>query len=294
MAGGDFQWNEEFNLGVESLDKQHMQTFSDIRRLMSALSLNDYEESKRIGNEILKGLESGIVDHFHEEELYMIENEYRGYHMHKECHEHFLNVMLPSCRMELEAAHYSERALREFSATVLGWLISHIIIDDRAITNRAVNKWNVDSTVDPKELLNKELTHFMDLECGIGVSLKSTNYKGVPIENGYFTEFSYDDGTEVIVGASEAIVCKMSAPLLGRPDNPFDKLTEHSYKQVAITIAKAVLITLAPEKDFSFMSQRTLDSYSFVQMFKKTNWDYSLLWESDLGDQILCVSFPEY
>lgn len=294
MAGGDFEWKEEFNLGVKALDEEHERVFAQVRKLMAVLSINDYEESRRVCNEILAGLEGHITNHFQAEELYMIEHEYRGYQAHKKSHEDFMNVMLPACRLELEGANYSERALREFSATVLGWLTSHIIIDDKAITNRAVNKWTIDSSVDPTILLSKELAKFMKLECDLDVKLNTSDYKGTPIESGCFTEFSYDDGTEIIVGASEAIVCQMAAPLLGRPDNPFDKLTEHSYKQIAITIAKAVLITLAPEKDFSFMSSRTLDSYEFSQRYSKVEWDYSLMWDSEKGQQILCVAFPKF
>lgn len=294
MVSGDFKWKEEYNLGVPHLDKAHEEVFSKVRRLLSVLSMNDYEESRRVCNEILIDLEKNVLEHFHEEEMYMIENEYRGYKNHKATHDHFLNVMLPSCRIELETSNFSERALREFSATILGWLVSHVLIDDKAITNRSVNKWNVDASVDPVVLLDAELGRFMKLLCGVEVSLLSRALKGVPIGNGYYIELSYDDGTEIIVGASEEIVCAMAAPLLGRAEALFDKLTEHAYKQVAASIAKAVLITTEPEKDFSFLSQRTLDSYSFTQMFAKNNWNYALLWESELGNQILCISFPDW
>lgn len=291
---GDFQWKEEYNLGVPHLDKAHEEVFSKVRHLMAVLSMNDYDESRRVCNEILVSLEKNVLDHFHEEEIYMIENEYRGYHSHKATHDHFLNVMLPSCKIELETSNFSERALREFTSTILGWLISHVLIDDKAITNRSINKWNIDSSVDPVILLTAELNKFMKLLCGLDVSLLSSSLKGVPIADGYFTEFSYDDGTEIIVGASKRIVSEMAAPLLGRHDAVFDNLTEHAYKQIAISLVNAVLITTSPEKEFSFLSQRTLDSYSFTQMFAKNKWNYALLWESELGQQLLCVSFPDW
>lgn len=292
MTYGSYTWKPEYNIGEESIDNAHRKFFQRMRMMAGVLASNDYEGSKKMCIEIMKEFETSLAKHFEEEEAYMEKIDYVGMEKHKKMHEHFAKIMLPACRLELESSHYSERALREFSATILGWLTGHILIDDRGITNRAVNNWNVDKTMSPTKLLDIELTRFMKQLCDISVNLITEKYRGIPVENSYYLEFSYDDGTEIIVGASEDIICRMAAPLLSRENNPHDVLSDIAYKQIATYIAKAVLITLYPDKEFSLMSQRTMDAYSFASKMNNYKLDYSMLWEASEGSQVLCVHEP--
>ena len=69
MGKNQFVWQERFNIGVESIDREHRKLFTIMNKL-SAYDDND-EKSRWAYQEGIKYFKEHAMKHFAEEELYM-------------------------------------------------------------------------------------------------------------------------------------------------------------------------------------------------------------------------------
>ena len=77
-------WKEEFNLGVEVIDKEHQRLFSIINKLFE---LRDEEQKSRTAcQEGIKFFKEHAIKHFTDEEKYMELISYENLKMHKRIH----------------------------------------------------------------------------------------------------------------------------------------------------------------------------------------------------------------
>ena len=77
MGKNQFVWQERFNIGVESIDREHRKLFAIMNKL-SAYDGND-EKSRWAYQEGIKYFKEHAMKHFAEEELYMASIGYEGY-----------------------------------------------------------------------------------------------------------------------------------------------------------------------------------------------------------------------
>lgn len=133
------EWDKKFETGVESIDKEHKQLFTIIKKLLSMIE--NEEKSEFAFKEGIKFLNNHAIVHFNHEEEYMRNNNYGDYEIHKRIHDNFKNVTLPALDHELNEMHYSDSAVRHFVGVVIGWLVSHTITADMAIVGKNVKKY---------------------------------------------------------------------------------------------------------------------------------------------------------
>ncbi|MCI8327701.1 MAG: bacteriohemerythrin, partial [Lachnospiraceae bacterium] len=133
-------WNDRFNLGVDVIDKAHQKLFSIVGKLVS---FNNEDELKQqhACKEGIKYLKSYTLKHFAQEEAYMKSIDYDGYPMHKRLHDNMRDKTLPALEEELEEQNYSIESVQHFLGICIGWLNSHIMTEDFAITGRISKKW---------------------------------------------------------------------------------------------------------------------------------------------------------
>lgn len=82
-----FVWQEEFNIGVESIDKEHQRLFKIINKLFAFK-----EEGKNrqwACQEGIKFFKGHALKHFADEEAYMASINYEGLDQHKHIHKGF-------------------------------------------------------------------------------------------------------------------------------------------------------------------------------------------------------------
>lgn len=89
-----FEWKDEFNLGVERIDKEHQRLFKIINKLFS------FQEEDKNGQwacqEGIKYFRTHTVKHFADEEAYMSEIHYSGLERHRQIHTNFRENTLPA------------------------------------------------------------------------------------------------------------------------------------------------------------------------------------------------------
>lgn len=125
------RWEEEYEVGVESIDRAHEEFFRIIRRL--TLLSEEPEKHKWIAKEGIKFLKAYVLNHFSDEEAYMTSIHYGAMEQHFEQHRLLRTKILP--RMESHLAHerFSEESINKFLQIMQLWFSRHILIHDKAI-----------------------------------------------------------------------------------------------------------------------------------------------------------------
>ena len=97
-------WKDEYNVGVDIIDKEHQRLFKIINKLFRFGG----EKDKRqwACQEGIKFFKDHAMKHFSEEEEYMASIRYEGLDTHKRLHREFREKTLPSLERELEQTGY--------------------------------------------------------------------------------------------------------------------------------------------------------------------------------------------
>lgn len=133
------EWDKKYELGVNSIDKEHKQLFSIVKKLLDMIENQD--KSEFAFREGIKFLNNHTIEHFAHEEEYMRTISYGDYEIHKRIHDNFRTVTLPALETELNEMHYSDSSVRHFVGVVIGWLMAHTITADMAIVGKNAKKW---------------------------------------------------------------------------------------------------------------------------------------------------------
>ena len=125
------KWEEDYRIGVESIDEQHKELFEIANRtydlLKNELVTDKYDKIIQIINE----LESYTVYHFKSEEEYMQSIGYRKFFSQKVAHNDFLSKM---GSIDIEQI---DNGQNEYLIGILDfvseWLVEHILKEDKLI-----------------------------------------------------------------------------------------------------------------------------------------------------------------
>ena len=139
MNDVQFAWQEEFNIGVSSIDREHRQLLRIINKLFA---LREEEKDNQWAcQEAIKFFKTHAIRHFADEEEYMESIGYEGLEQHKRVHKGFRENTLPALEQELKRTEYSPDAVDHFLGVCAGWLIGHTLTEDVAIAGEGISKW---------------------------------------------------------------------------------------------------------------------------------------------------------
>ena len=137
--GNKVEWKEEFNTGVEIIDREHQQLFKIINKLFAFRE--EGKDNEWLCQEGIKFFKGHALKHFASEEMYMDSIHYAELKEHKKIHKGFRENTLPALERELEMKGYSGDAVDHFLGVCTGWLIGHTLTEDMAIVGKPVKKW---------------------------------------------------------------------------------------------------------------------------------------------------------
>ncbi|MCI8893389.1 MAG: hemerythrin family protein [Lachnospiraceae bacterium] len=176
------EWNDRFSIGVEVVDKAHQRLFSIVGKL---ISLNeDPDKQQHACREGIKYFKSYTLKHFAEEEAYMQSIQYEQYELHKSLHDDMRDKTLAALQEELEEQNYSVASVQHFLGICIGWLTSHIMIEDRAISGRTSQKWVHQPLEDVLVSLEKAAEQAIQSLYGLNASVVSRHYSGEDFSGG--------------------------------------------------------------------------------------------------------------
>lgn len=278
-------WNRRYEIGVESIDKQHKQLFAMINKL---LTLGEEEEKKEwVCREGVKYLKNHVVEHFQHEEEYMRSINYADFEVHKRLHDDFQNHTLPSLEEELEETSYSEEAMRHFLGVSIGWLVAHTQTEDLAIAGKKLNRW---ASIPPEEeldALEQTIVQLMSEMFQLKAKAISRQYGGEAIGKTFCYRFVYHGSKkerwEIIWGIEEKLLLKVVSDLMGTQYLKVDDMVINITRYIVRQMIEKIRGCFPHMEEFELEGESLLTHDQLVATFERISPFCSFLFDTGAG-----------
>lgn len=281
------EWKKEYNVGCDYIDNAHHKLFKILWKVIDLLSEQEYEKHKYACIEAIKFLYSYTATHFAEEESYMREIGYAGYEAHKKVHDEMKNETVPMHDKILQESNYSKESVREFLGFFIGWLTGHILVMDRAITDKSFNNINA-LPISINEKIIKAIDIFSKRFSGYPLTVSTQIYDNKVYEEAIYYELSYEDADIVFMVEKESIK-KMIGEMAGKTIEVIDKPVLITFIQFMMHVGRMVYYSVN-SKIVSKPNNHRLIKVNEVKEYldKKTVNNY-VEWKAEKGNMAVFV-----
>lgn len=278
-------WNKRYELGVESIDRQHKQLFATINKL---LTLGDEEGKKEwVCREGVKYMKNHVVEHFQHEEDYMRSINYPDFEIHKRLHDNFQNKTLPSLEEELEDTNYSEDAMRHFLGVSIGWLVAHTQTEDLAIVGRKISQWTNISSEQELDALEQTLVQLGKDVLQLKAKVINRQYGGEDIGKTFCYRFVYHGNNkerwEIIWGIEEGLLLKVVSDLMGTQYLKVDDMVINITRYIARQLIEKTRECFPHLDEFELEGESLLTYDQLAATFDRVTPFCSLLFDTGAG-----------
>lgn len=287
----EVKWNERFNIGVDVIDQAHQRLFSIVRRLMN---LNEDEKNRQWAcAEGIKYFKSYAIKHFAQEEEYMQSIGYDGYEMHKRLHDNLRDKTLPALKKDLVESDYSSESIQHFLGICLGWLTGHIMVEDRAITGRISNKWNIEQMGQEIEILENAVSNTMQEIFKLHTKIVSEHYSGENFGKSIIYRLTYrpKEGkrAQVFLILEEGLLLRTVGSMLDMEFKKVNKLVINATRQLSQQWMKRIGMYFKSSVQYQLEKEHLLTMEQLQQEFNSAYPHYSLLFDTGIGYFALCI-----
>lgn len=278
------EWQEEYNIGVEEIDKEHRRLFKIINKLMTASSENG-DNYQRTCQEGIKFFRGHTLKHFADEELYMATMGYEGLERHKKIHKGFREDTLPALEQELEQDGYSQEAIEHFLGVCTGWLIGHTLTEDQAIAGKHISKWEELLPESELEALKKVIIQLVFDLFHLESKVVSDTYGGEKFGRGVYYRLVYgskgeDVRQEVLMVFEEKLLVNTVGKILGIQTDRMDSMLVHAARYTARQFVGKVMEFIETGKNLELKEENLLSFEQFEEIFDREKPQVSLLFNT--------------
>jgi len=291
-----FVWRDEFNIGVDAIDKEHKRLFQIISRLY-ALQEED-TDSRWANQEGIKFFNRYTLRHFADEEAYMSSIGYKGLEQHRRIHRRFSRDALPMLEQELQRNNYSQKSLEHFWGVCAGWLISHTMTADLAITGQDMRHGGDELPDNKLTAMRKVVARVMFDMFHLESQLVSDAYNGEKFSKGIYYRLIYDtkqgdQQQEFIMACEEKLLFNTVGYILGFQSNKLNNMMLHAARHATRQMVNR-FIAHFPDLAASRLQEEQVLSYAqFQQVMAKENRQISLLFNTGgAGYFAFCITAP--
>ncbi len=279
-----FEWQEEYNIGVAEIDKEHRRLFKIINKLMAA-SPEDGENYQRTCQEGMKFFRGHALKHFSDEELYMATMGYEGLERHKKIHKSFREDTLPALEQELERDGYSQEVIEHFLGVCTGWLVGHTLTEDQAIVGKDCSKWDGLLPEDELESLKKVIIQLVFDLFHLESQVVSDTYGGEKFGRGVYYRLVYgskgeDVRQEVLMVFEEKLLVNTVGKILGIQSSRMDSMLVHAARYTARQFVGKVMEFIETGRNVELKEENLLSFEQFVDIFDREKPQVSLLFNT--------------
>lgn len=286
LEDSEFEWKDEYNIGVDIIDNAHRQLFRIVSRVINNFSDKDFEKNKMTCVEALKYLKSYTVKHFAEEEEYQLKINHPGYSVHKKIHDNMREVVVPALEKDVVSKNYSKESLENFAGVCAGWLTAHVMIEDRAIAGSVSSKWSKDVGENKENRLNDIVRGYSSSLFLMNAELFSKKYTGHRLGR----LFCYNNIVEMPDGEIYSVTSAVEYPML-------EVIARRLVKQEAFGL-DSVMLPLVSEMMKSFnlevimalfnappdnKESKAIPHDRFYAQYDSVYPEYSMLWKTNCG-----------
>ncbi len=290
-----FEWKEEFKIGVEVIDKEHQKLFKIINKL---LAFKEDEATRQWAcREGIKFFKKHAVSHFADEETYMDSISYEGLEQHRHLHKGFRENTLPALEQEMEQSAYSPDSVEHFLGVCAGWLIGHTLTEDMAITGKYAKKPSKLLPGENLTAMKKVITQLLFDMFQLESHLVSDAYNGEKFGNGVYYRLIYgtpknDKKQEVILVFEENLLINTVGKIIGIKTNKLDNMLVHAARYTARQFVKRVMEQFPTEETYELKTENLLAYDQFQKVYTRENPHLSLLFNTGSGYFAYCAIAP--
>ena len=285
------EWNKQFNIGVDSIDHAHRKLFSIVHKLIH-LS-RDENNGPWACAEGIKYFKNYTTEHFADEESYMQSIGYKGYEIHKRLHDDMRYQTLPALEKDLTESNYSQESIQHFLGICLGWLATHILIEDRAITGKISNKWKADYSGADMDALKNALTVTLQEIFRLQPEIVSEYYSGEDFGTSMIVRLEYHstagEKIQIFMVLEDTLVLRTVSAMLDMPLTKMDKLVLNAGKELSLQIVKQLGKCFRQPSHYQLESSHFMTPEQFRKTFYLETFKYSLLLNTGHGYFAFCV-----
>jgi len=288
-------WHEEYNIGVEVIDKEHKKLFNILNKLFDFGQQK--EKNQWVCQEAVKYFKDHALQHFAEEEDYMDSIHYDGLNTHKRIHKNFRDRMLPALEKELELTNYSEEAINHFLGVCAGWLIGHTMIEDRAIVEKeSVSQWANLLPEEEQAVMCHKINHLLYEMFRLESRLVSDCYGGEKFGNGIYYRLIYStkEGTkwEFLLVFEERMIVSTIGSVMDIQSKAMSVMLMNAARYVAKQFVNRIKGYFPSSELFELKEEQLLTYEQFQKVFEKQSPQFSLLFDTGKGYFAYCVIAP--
>lgn len=287
----EVEWNKRFNIGVDSIDTAHRKLFSIVQKLIHL------SKDENIGPwacaEGIKFFKNYAIEHFTDEEIYMQSINYSGYEIHKRLHDDMRYKTLPALEKDLTKSNYSQESIQHFLGICLGWLATHILIEDRAITGKVSNRWKTDHSGADIDVLENALFATLQEIFKLRIEIVSEHYSGEDFGNSLIIRLTYrstaKEKVQIFMVIEESLMLQVVSAMLDMPLTKMDKLVMNAGRELSLQIVEHLGIYCHPASQYHLESSHFMTLQQFRKILYLEIFDYSLLLNTGHGYFAFCV-----
>lgn len=292
-------WSDEYNIGVDVIDKEHKRLFKIINKLFAFGE--EEKKSQWACQEGIKYFKEHAIKHFAEEENFMLSINYKGYETHRQLHEGFRQTTLPALDQELEHTNYSPGAVNHFLGVCAGWLIGHTLTEDQAIVGGGTSKWTNLLPEEEHEAMKKAILQLLYDMFKLESHVISETYSGEKFGKGVYYRLLYSAGQEdgeeekeceIILVFEEKLLVNTVGKALGLKTNKLDSMLINATRYTARQFVERIRDHL-PNVELTELKEENLLTYEeFRNIFERETLQVSLLFDTGEGYFSYCAIAP--
>ena len=291
-----FEWREEFNTGVESIDKEHQRLFKIINKLFRFRE--EEKDSQWTCQEGIKYFKGHAMKHFSDEEAYMASVGYEGLEEHQRIHRIFREQTLPALEQELEQTDYAPDAVEHFLGVCAGWLIGHTLTEDQAIAGKRTSSWKSllpgEEVAEMKKVIIQLVFDMFHLESQV----ISDAYSGEKFGKGVYYRLSYktkksEQRQEIMLVFEEKLLINTVGKVMGLQTGKLDTMLIHAARYTARQFVGRIMEQFPSMQNYELKEETLLSYEQFQKVFEKETMQVSLLLNTGgAGYFAYCVIAP--
>lgn len=292
--GDQIVWQDRFNIGVEVIDKEHKKLFSILNKLFAYGK--EEEKSQWVCQEAIKYFRDHTLQHFAEEEEYMKSINYADFETHARIHENFRQKTLPALESELIRTNYATDAVEHFLGVCAGWLIGHTLVEDHAITGKAVSKWTGLLPDEMQAAMKNTLIQLLYDTFRVEPRVLSDCYGGEKFGDGIYYRLIYatEEGEkwEIIFIFEEKVIVNTLGGMMDTQSKAVNTLLMNAARYTAREFVENIRHHFSAADLYRMIDEQLLTYDQFQRMFEKQSPQVSLLFDTGVGYFAYCVVAP--
>lgn len=289
-------WNEQYNVGVAVIDREHKKLFSILNKLFH---FGHSEKKGRFAcQESIKYFKDHAIQHFADEEAYMASINYPGLEIHKRIHRDFRERMLPSLENELELTDFSGTSIHHFLDTCAEWLIGHTLIEDHMIVNgESIKHWENLLSEEDQAVMGQTIASLLHSMLRLDSQLISSCYAGEKLENGIYCRFVYTSKSnkrcDFLLLFEKQLVGSAIGNIINTKSETTDKMLSSVAKYVGRQLIERVNQRSFSLEEFRILREQLLTYEQFYRTYERQSPQFSLLFNTGRGYFAYCMTSSE-